>query len=237
MKFDRQLLFRRVGLIVGLSLLLITAGIVFIATKLRGDEQVMRDIDRHFQQLEKESSYAAYTANEGEPPEPITPRTSGVRGETNVPDAPQKKRGNKGERFQRRARSAAPPDPSRSNPSHQIRGVRQIAPGTYLLDPNLVAVVQKSPKSFVHGVRAYLIPKGGKPLGFQLSGIRESSALHAIGIRNGDILIAVNGFQLRSIDEAVLAATSLRFADQYRVDIKRGGEMRSFYYRVAAKAK
>jgi hypothetical protein len=225
----------RLGILLGLVAVLLLAGVLFIASKLSGDEQVMNDIDRHFEVLDKTSSYASFYNAESRAvrtapfpgDEPVAESSSPKKA---APPNPVTKAGRRWTKRHRRG-DKSPPEPRLSA---GFEGIRNIAPGTYLLDEELVAAARQRPRAFATGVRARLVSDNGKPLGFQLAGVSPRSAVHAIGLRNGDVLLAVNGFKLRSIDEAVLAATSLRFADKFRVDVKRGAQSRSFYYRVAA---
>ncbi len=219
---------KRIGLFIGLAALLILAGMVFIASKLGGDEEVMDDIDRHFGSLETtSSSYVAYYKAE---------ERRGSRGDesgeaTAVVEETVKReaRGKRGGKPRRKKRAAG-----QSSSAPAFKGVRRVGPGTYLIDEALATSARKSPRSFIQGVRARLVPFNGKPFGFQLSGIGPQSPLHALGLRDGDVLLAVNGYQLKSIDEALLAATSCRFADKFRVDLQRGAGRMSLYYRVDA---
>ena len=86
---------------------------------------------------------------------------------------------------------------------------------------------------FVPGVVATLAEEGGSPAGFRLQGVRPKSALFILGLRNNDILTAINGHSLQNIDEALLAAGAAKFADRFRVDILRNGQRYSLYYRVS----
>jgi general secretion pathway protein C len=121
-----------------------------------------------------------------------------------------------------------------TTPETRWPGIHKVAPGTYVIDQSLVSDAQSQPLKYTGGARADMVEKNGRSVGFRVSGISKKSALYAAGIRNGDVLTNVNGHKLTSVDEAVLAAASLRFSDKYRVDLLRGDQKRYLYYRVAA---
>jgi hypothetical protein len=222
-----------IGLILAVPAVAIAAGLLFIASKLGGDEKVMSDIDRHFASLDSSSSYAGFYEEEKRTSRSRKGRTSAAfvpSTEPSIgaqPSALEKARPRKSNRVRARATPAPTSDSAAAWP-----GVRRVAPGTYRLTEALVAQARQNPRSFIPGVRARLVSRDGKPLGFQLDGIGPASALRAIGLGNGDVLLAINGFSLKTADEALLAATSLRFADKFRVDILRGPNRHSCYYRV-----
>ena len=87
------------------------------------------------------------------------------------------------------------------------------------------------------GHKITIVEKNRKIVGFRIAGIAKGSALHAIGLRNDDVVVAVNGYKLTSIDEVLLAVSALKFAKKYRVDLLRGGKRRSLYYRVETSKK
>lgn len=72
----------------------------------------------------------------------------------------------------------------------------------------------------------------GKADGFQVGGIRCGNDLHAAGLRNGDVVHAVNGRPVRSIPEAIWAYTKLRKADEIEVEITRKGARRTLTFQM-----
>jgi hypothetical protein len=224
----------RLGILLSAVAVLLLAGVLFIASKLGGDEEVLNDIDRHFQDLDKTSSYASfYNAERRGTLEARSPDDGPAVESDSLKKAAKPRTAARAGRRSKKKHRRGDKSPPKEAKETGFEGIRNIAPGTYLLDEALVAAARKQPRAFARGVRARLVSENGQPAGFQLAGIAPSSAIHAIGLRSGDVLLAVNGYRLRSIDEAVLAATSLRFADKFRVDVKRGAQNRSFYYRVA----
>lgn len=202
--------------------------------KLKGDKAVINDIDRHFEAIARQ-----------EPPVPQSSKSvpAAVRNEPDdkiaSPRKPQKsvkKTSEKKKRANKRTKKKQSSKDASTNASAQpasFPGVTKLAPSTYLIDKQLIDEARTAPKPFIKGVRAVLTQKNGAPVGFRLLGIRPQSALSAVGLRNKDILTAVNGHKLDSIDNALSAAGALQIADRFRVDLIRGGREISLYYRVA----
>lgn len=86
--------------------------------------------------------------------------------------------------------------------------------------------------SQLRGARVRLHEVNGEPIGIELSGIGGGSPLARIGLRNGDVLIAVNGLTVHDADGAIDAITRLRTASDFRVRILRGGAPATLRYRV-----
>jgi general secretion pathway protein C len=63
----------------------------------------------------------------------------------------------------------------------------------------------------------------GQVVGFRLSRVRPQGPLAAIGLREGDVLLAINGLELISPDEALLAFTKLRRASHISLAFERDG--------------
>jgi C-terminal processing protease CtpA/Prc len=128
-------------------------------------------------------------------------------------------------------RRAKPSSSSRETDS-RFEGIVKVAPRTYLIDSSLVNRAQKSPQQFISGVHAVVYKENRKPIGFKLKRISVGNVLRAIGLRNGDILTAINGHPLRSVEQALFAAAAVGSKKQFRLDIFRKNRRRTFYYRV-----
>jgi len=74
--------------------------------------------------------------------------------------------------------------------------------------------------------QARLIPsvKDGASAGFKLYGIRSRSIPKLAGLKNGDLLIAVNGSSLLTLDEAMAAYTAHKGDDRFVISIVRKGK-------------
>lgn len=73
----------------------------------------------------------------------------------------------------------------------------------------------------------------GKVIGYKLMGIRCGSPAHLAGLRNGDVLRAVNGRAVRSFAEALLTYVRVRGEQVIELDVLRStGETERLLYRI-----
>jgi len=72
----------------------------------------------------------------------------------------------------------------------------------------------------------------GKPDGLMLSRIKPNSIFRKMGLMNGDILRAVNGEPLVSVDSALNLYERLKSSDEVKVEIKRRGRVQTIEYRL-----
>ena len=72
----------------------------------------------------------------------------------------------------------------------------------------------------------------GVPNGLALSNIQPNSIFRRMGLRNGDVLMGVDGQQIQSVDDALRLYDNLKTADNVKVDLKRRGREKAIEYRV-----
>lgn len=86
--------------------------------------------------------------------------------------------------------------------------VRCIEPGRCVLDRGLFLLLRENPALLSH--QAWVIPSvaGGKPRGLKFYGIRPGSLPRMLGLKNGDLLTAVNGIPVAD-DQGVTSAEEL----------------------------
>jgi hypothetical protein len=207
------------------------------AFTLRDDPEVVDDIDRHFASLGRyEDGPLAHSSTPG------GDRAPGG-------DEPRSSRGRRAAAAGRSARSAtgdvrsgSPGGSSQRGQSVDAfgdtremsswEGIRRIDPTTYAIDQALAQSARRNPRPFLRHARAAVEKVGEDSIGFRIGGLREDSAIRAVGLENGDVITAVNGHALTSVDEVIAAVASARFSDKFRLDILRGDQALSLYYRV-----
>lgn len=79
-------------------------------------------------------------------------------------------------------------------------------------------------------IRPYM--EDGQPAGLALSNIKPSSIFRRMGLRNGDILVGVNGQEIRSLDDALGLYENLKTSSSVTVAIKRRGRLRAIEYNI-----
>jgi general secretion pathway protein C len=72
----------------------------------------------------------------------------------------------------------------------------------------------------------------GQPAGLSLSRIAPNSIFRRMGLRNGDVLLGVNGQQILSTDDALRMYESLKSSNEVQLQLKRRGRERTVHYYI-----
>ncbi len=142
------------------------------------------------------------------------------------------------------ARPPAPPTPpvvraELTPPSTDVPGIdldgsiKKIAEGSYEIERALVNDLLANPMSVARGAR--IVPssnKNGQPNGFKLYAVQSTSVFAKLGIRSGDTVTSVNGFDLSSPDNALEVYTKVREARNLSVSVIRRSEPMTLNYLI-----
>jgi len=147
--------------------------------------------------------------------------------------------------FRGDAARAAPAAPSLPAPGRRERGagrtdllsevdagVRKLDDSHYEVDRALVAKLLASPAAAARGGRIVPSVKDGRPDGFKLYAVRRDSVYSRIGLRSGDTIHAVNGFELTSMDKALEVYTKVRESSRLSVSVSRRGKPVTLEYTI-----
>lgn len=115
------------------------------------------------------------------------------------------------------ALSVADPTPPADHPL-----VRQVSASHVELDRRALELGGDA----LGGVRAVPHLEGGRVAGVRLFGVRAGSPLAATGLRNGDVVRAIDGAPIEGADVALAALGRLRSGERVRVTVASGGEAR-----------
>jgi hypothetical protein len=125
--------------------------------------------------------------------------------------------------------SAATPAPAAADPFADR--VRKIDDQTFEVDRTLVRdLVSGAVKA--GGVRMLPIEKNGKLDGLRLNGVRPGGVAAALGLRNGDILQAVNNMKIESANTVLDVYSKIDRIDTVALDGLRGGKPLSLTLRL-----
>lgn len=82
--------------------------------------------------------------------------------------------------------------------------------------------------------QARIVPyfKDGNPAGFKLFSIRPNTFYSKLGLKNGDVVLKLNGVELTNPDRALEAYQSLKEAKTVTMDILRRGEPKTLKYQI-----
>ena len=72
----------------------------------------------------------------------------------------------------------------------------------------------------------------GQPAGLALQNIQPNSVFRRMGLRNGDVLMGVDGQEIRSVDDALKLYQNLKDSDNVNVQLKRRGQERTINYNI-----
>jgi hypothetical protein len=103
-------------------------------------------------------------------------------------------------------------------------GVTCSEPGRCTITRATIHAMMTDPGALARQARVMPSIKDGVTRGFKFYGIRPGSLPKAIGMRNGDLLTAINDLPLTSADGALEAVGRLRRVDELRLSIERKGE-------------
>jgi membrane-associated protease RseP (regulator of RpoE activity) len=111
--------------------------------------------------------------------------------------------------------------------------VTKAGPNKFIVEQSLIDQITADPEKLQSEVRVSA-HKGsdGQTDGFRLSGIRRRSMFKQLGIKNGDIVHAVNGQSLTDANKAVEAYGSLQGVSSFTFEVTRRNERQVFEYEV-----
>ena len=110
-------------------------------------------------------------------------------------------------------------------------GIRKLADTRYEVDRDLINRMLRDPR-VIGGVRVRPAFSEGKAEGFQLSGVHRDSPADRIGLRNGDRVVAVNGFELSSPDKVLEIYSKVSTASNIDVSVVRNGQPVTISYSI-----
>ncbi|MDH3846141.1 MAG: general secretion pathway protein GspC, partial [Myxococcales bacterium] len=96
----------------------------------------------------------------------------------------------------------------------------------------LVDKVLANQGSLMKSARVIPHEENGRVVGVKLYGIRRNSLLGRLGVRNGDMLRTINGFDMTSPDTALEAYSRLRSADKLTLAVKRQNKEITIDYNI-----
>jgi general secretion pathway protein C len=111
-------------------------------------------------------------------------------------------------------------------------GINKLDENKYEVDRSLVDKLLANPMSVAKGARIVPSVRNGKPNGFKLYAIRPSSVYAKLGLRNGDTIHAINGFDLTTPDKALEVYTKVKEASNLSVTATRRGKPLNIDYNI-----
>jgi type II secretion system protein C len=126
-----------------------------------------------------------------------------------------------------------PPVEPRPPTEGAVEGITELGENKYAIDRSVVDKYLGDMTALSSMARA--IPHrgpDGEIDGYRLSGIRRTSPLSQLGIKNGDVVHTVNGQSLTTLTDAMSAFQSLQSQSSFAFDVTRRGQKQTMEYQV-----
>lgn len=111
-------------------------------------------------------------------------------------------------------------------------GIEVVSATERNVDRGLVESLIENSSSLMSQARVLPYERDGEVQGFKLYGIRRDSLLGKLGLRNGDIVNNIGGVEMTSPDQALMAYTKLRGANNLTVTFTRRGQRQTMDFNI-----
>ena len=111
-------------------------------------------------------------------------------------------------------------------------GIEKVSDTKFNIQRSLVDKALANQGSLMKAARVIPHDENGRVVGVKLYGIRRTSLLGRLGVRNGDMLRTINGFDMTSPDTALQAYSVLRTANKLTLAIKRQNNEMTIEYNI-----
>ncbi len=112
------------------------------------------------------------------------------------------------------------------------KGIHKTGPNTYEIEQSEIDATLSNLNSIATQARIVPSFKDGQANGFKLFSIRPGSLYSKIGIKNGDVISRINGYEITSPDKALEIYSKLKNAKQITVDLNRRGKPQTLDYSI-----
>lgn len=124
----------------------------------------------------------------------------------------------------------------RQGPSELTRrvadGIRPLGSGKWQIERGALNTVLDNLHQLARQARIVSVVRQGKPAGFRLARVRQGGVYPLIGLRDGDVLEAVNGRSVQSVGQAFGSLASMRHATRLSLSFRRAGKPITFEYAI-----
>lgn len=110
--------------------------------------------------------------------------------------------------------------------------VRRAGDGSYVLNERMVQESINNPQRLMTDARLVPSFREGKQEGFMLSEVKAGGIYDSLGLRNGDVLLRINEYNITNPESALQAFTALRGVERLQLDIMRNNAPVSMNYLI-----
>ncbi len=108
-------------------------------------------------------------------------------------------------------------------PAELVAKIHKVSDTEFNIERSVVDQILEMQAELMRHTRIRPVKDGDKVVGLKLSRVRPGTLLDTLGLKNGDQLSAINGFELTDPQKALEAYGRLRTADKLNLQIHRGG--------------
>ena len=119
-----------------------------------------------------------------------------------------------------------------SKETSQASFAKQIGEREYILDSRRIQKALENPEQILTHARLLPNIKDGRQEGFSVSEVVPGGIYHSLGLRNGDILLRINGLEISNPEVAIQAMSALKGMSNIDLDVIRSGQKISMNYRI-----
>lgn len=113
-----------------------------------------------------------------------------------------------------------------------IDGIRPLGRGVYLLTRDAIDAALGDQRQLMGRTRILPEMRDGRVVGVRVFGIQPGDLLAALGFANGDVIRAINGFDIGSPEPCLEPYSRLHPAREVTVTFERNGRARSYLYAI-----
>ncbi|WP_437785566.1 type II secretion system protein GspC [Sorangium sp. So ce1097] len=123
------------------------------------------------------------------------------------------------------AQSPAPRPPRRGALPPEIASkIRKVSDREFIVDRSAIDLVLEKQGELMRSARIVPAREGERVIGVRLARVTPNSLLTALGLRTGDTIRSINGFDMTDPQSALQAYARLRSADNLAIAVQRGGK-------------
>ncbi len=108
----------------------------------------------------------------------------------------------------------------------------QVGAGSYVIDQRALNAALDNIGQAMTDARLLPSVKDGKVEGFRASEVKPNGIFGTIGIKNGDVLRAINDFPIDSPEKAIQSFAALKGMSRIKLDLVRDGQPTTFTYDI-----
>jgi general secretion pathway protein C len=110
--------------------------------------------------------------------------------------------------------------------------VKEVGDGAYVLNQKMVQESINNPQRLMTDARLLPLYRNGKQEGFALNEVKPGGIYDSLGLKNGDVLLRINEYNITNPEAALQAFTALRGVDRLQLDIQRNNTAITMTYDI-----